>query len=207
MSSTTTLLERNRAFAASFVDGELPILPKLRTVVLTCGDSRVDPAHVLGLKLGDAVVIRNNGGRVTDAVVDEVAALAFIVAQIDGEMPGSFDLVIIQHTHCGAERFADPKVQYVLKEQLGVDVSSIAITDHVQSLKDDIRRLCDTDSLPGHIVVTGYIYDVEHGGLSEVAPPTSLEAARSGQQDVDRSERSNGDNQMPPLTCDTTGQE
>ena len=84
MSSTTTLLERNRQFAGDFSAADLPILPKLRTVVLTCGDSRVDPAHILGLKLGDAAVIRNNGGRVTLEVVHEIAALAFMVAKMDG---------------------------------------------------------------------------------------------------------------------------
>ncbi len=76
MSNTTTLLERNRLFASDFAAADLPILPKLRTVVLTCGDARVDPAHILGLELGDAVVIRNNGGRVTPEVVQEIAALA-----------------------------------------------------------------------------------------------------------------------------------
>ena len=66
MSSTTTLLHRNRQFASDFAAADLPILPKLRTVVLTCGDSRVDPEHILGLQLGDAVVIRNYGGRGTN---------------------------------------------------------------------------------------------------------------------------------------------
>ncbi|MBE9554394.1 MAG: carbonic anhydrase, partial [Proteobacteria bacterium] len=98
MSNTTTLLDHNRQFASDFSAADLPILPRLRTVVLTCGDSRVDPAHVLGLELGDAVVIRNNGGRVTPAVVHEIAALAFIVAKMDGGEPGPFELVIMQHT-------------------------------------------------------------------------------------------------------------
>ena len=116
MSSTTTLLSRNRDFASDFAAGDLPFLPKLRTVVLTCGDSRVDPAHILGLELGDAVVIRNNGARVTPEVVHEIATLAFIVAKLDGAERGPFELVIVQHTQCGAERFADPDVQRALKD-------------------------------------------------------------------------------------------
>lgn len=84
MPSTTTLLNRNRQFAGNFASADLPILPKLRTVILTCADARVDPAHIFGLELGDAVVIRNNGGRVTPAVVEEIAALSFIVAQMEG---------------------------------------------------------------------------------------------------------------------------
>ena len=92
MTSTTTLLDRNRQFARDFAASDLPILPKLRTVVLTCGDSRVDPAHILGLELGDAVVIRNNGGRVTPEVLHEIATLAFIVGKLDGAERSPFEL-------------------------------------------------------------------------------------------------------------------
>lgn len=178
MFSTTTLLNRNRQFASEFAASDLPILPKLRTVVLTCGDSRVDPAHILGLELGDAVVIRNNGGRVTPAVIEEIAVLAFIVAQLDGAEPRSFELVIIQHTQCGVERFADPNVQGALKQQVGIDVSSAAISDHEQSLREDFDRLRNAPEAPGHIVVSGYIYDVENGRMREIIAPTSLESTR-----------------------------
>lgn len=102
MSNATTLVDRNRQFASDFTTSELPILPKLRTAMLTCGDARVDPAHVLGLELGDAVIIRNNGGRVTREVVHEIAALSFMVAKMDGAETGPFALIIMQHTHCGA---------------------------------------------------------------------------------------------------------
>ena len=71
MSNTTTLINRNRLFAKEYSGAELPVIPRLRTVILTCGDSRVDPAHVFGLDLGDAVVIRNNGGRVTPEVIED----------------------------------------------------------------------------------------------------------------------------------------
>lgn len=174
MSSTTTLLDRNRQFASDFAAADLPILPKLRTVVLTCGDSRVDPAHVLGLELGDAVVIRNNGGRVTPEVVHEIAALAFIVAKMDGDEPGPFELILMQHTQCGAERFADPQIQHALKEQLGVDVSSVAIADHEQSLREDVERLRNAPEVPGYIVVSGYVYDVKNGSVREVIAPAAL---------------------------------
>ncbi|MCI0622974.1 MAG: carbonic anhydrase [Acidobacteria bacterium] len=174
MSSTTTLLSRNRQFASDFAAADLPVLPKLRTVVLTCGDSRVDPAHVLGLELGDAVVIRNNGGRVTPEVVHEIAALAFIVAKMDGAEPGPFELVIMQHTQCGAERFADPDIQRALKEHVGVDVSSVAITDHERSLREDVERLRSAPEVPGYILVSGLLYDVRHGSVREVIAPAAL---------------------------------
>ncbi|NJO33587.1 MAG: carbonic anhydrase [Rhodospirillales bacterium] len=174
MSSTTTLLNRNRQFASDFTAADLPILPKLRTVVLACGDSRVDPAHVLGLELGDAVVIRNNGGRVTQEVVNEIAALAFMVAKMEGGEPRPWELVIMQHTQCGAERFADPDFQRALKEHIGVDVSSSAISDHEQSLREDVERLRSAPNVPGYIVVSGYIYDVQHGRVREVIAPAAL---------------------------------
>lgn len=176
MSSTPTLLDRNRRFASDFAAADLPIIPKLRTVVLTCGDARVDPAHTLGLELGDSAIIRNNGGRVTTEVVHEIAALAFMVAKMDGARRGMFELIIVQHTHCGAERMVDPDFQRALEEHAGVDVSSVAIADHEQSLRADVERLRRAPEVPGYIVVSGYIYDVRNGRLREVIAPAALES-------------------------------
>jgi carbonic anhydrase len=174
MSSTTTLLHRNRRFAIDFAGAGLPVLPKLRTVVLTCVDARVDPAHVLGLELGDAVVIRNIGGRVTQEVVQEIAAFSFMVAKMERAEPGPFELVIMQHTQCGAERFADPNFRRALKEHCGVDVSSSVIIDHEQSLREDVERLRNAPEVPGYIVVSGFIYDLQHGLVHEVIAPAAL---------------------------------
>lgn len=174
MTNTTTLLNRNRQFANDFMSADLPILPKLRTVVLTCIDSRVDPAHFIGLELGDAGVIRNNGGRVTPEVLKELAAMSFMVTMLDGDKPGPFELVIIQHTQCGAERFADPDFQNLLKDKIGIDVSSLAITDHELSLREDVERLRNASEIPGHIIVSGYIYDVHNGSIREVIAPAVL---------------------------------
>jgi len=175
MSDTiTTLLDRNRQFASNFTAADMPVLPKLRTVLLTCGDSRVDPAHVLGLELGDAVIMRNNGGRVTQAVVEEVAALAFMVTKMGGDGPPAFELIIIHHTQCGVQRFADPDFQRELMEKAGVDVSSIAITDHELSLREDIERLRNAPEVPDYVLVSGLIYDVKDGRLREVIKPTVL---------------------------------
>lgn len=203
MSNTSTLLDRNRRFAKEFAAADLPILPKLRTVVLTCGDSRVDPAHILGLELGDAAVIRNNGGRVTPAVVEEIAAMAFIVAQLDGAEPSPFELVLIHHTQCGAERFADPTVQRVLKEHIGVDVSSVAISSHELSLREDVQRLRNAPEVPGYIVVSGYIYDVQHGTIREIVAPAPLESEQSVSRAGSPAPRSSSGSSdaIPPLSC------
>ena len=76
----TTLLDRNRSFAEQFAAGDLKILPRMSTILLTCIDARVDPAHVFGLGLGDAVVIRNAGGRITPAVMRDLGILSVLVA-------------------------------------------------------------------------------------------------------------------------------
>ncbi len=182
MSNTETLSERNRAFMQSGHKADLPILPKLRTVILTCGDARVDPAHTLGLELGDSVVIRNNGGRVTPEVAEEIAALAFLVARMDGDEPKPFEFAIIQHTQCGAQRFADPELQALLMSKAGLDVSKVAIRDHGESLQQDVERLCETSNIPGHVVVSTFLYDVTDGKLGEVLSPTPLSELRSARE-------------------------
>ncbi len=175
MSDTiSTLLDRNRQFSSNFTAADMPVLPKLRTVILTCADARVDPAHVLGLELGDAVIMRNNGGRVTQAVVEEIAALSFMVAKMGDTANPAFELIIIHHTQCGVQRFADPAFQRELMEKTGVDVSTIAISDHELSLRDDIERLRSAPEVPGYVVVSGLLYDVQNGRLREVIKPIEL---------------------------------
>ena len=179
MNAQDELIERNRAFAADFNSAELPILPKLGTVLLTCVDARVDPAHVLGLELGDAVVIRNTGGRVTRAVIDEIAMLAVLVsAMTEGREPG-FNVILLQHTQCGAQRLADPTVQGMLREKLGIDVSEYAITDQAGDLIGDIERLRDAEVIPDTISVSAMLYDVATGKAREIAPTTPLGILRS----------------------------
>ena len=178
MNAFAKLIDRNRHFAAEFTGGDMPILPKLRTVVLACGDARADPAHVLGLDLGDAVVIRNNGGRVTRAFIDEIATLAFMVARMtQGEDPG-FDVILMQHTQCGAERFADEAFQKALKQQTGVDVSEHAISNQSEDLLRDLDRLCGADEVPGSLSVSALLYDVKTGSVREIAAPRKLSELR-----------------------------
>ena len=174
MSSLPTLTERNNAFAAAFTRGDLPILPRMRTVILTCADARVDPAHVLGLELGEAVVLRNNGGRVTDATVDEIATLAFMVSMMDGGSTGAFELVLMQHTQCGAERFADPAFQTAIKAKLGIEVGGHAIHDHHETLRADIDRLRGDKRVPDHVTVSAVLYNVKTGGIETVVAPAAL---------------------------------
>ncbi|NAY91734.1 hypothetical protein GTQ34_07385 [Muricauda sp. JGD-17] len=181
MSNLQTLINRNQDFKNQFGHSDLPILPKLRTVILTCADSRVDPAHIFDLGLGDSVVIRNTGGRVTQETIDEIASYAFMSAMMDKSkgVQEPFEVVILHHTQCGAERFANPELQKALKNKTGVDVASIAIHDHEESMAEDLNRLIDAKKeLPDHIIVSGSIYDVKTGGVETTINPSTLEDLR-----------------------------
>ncbi|WP_162896820.1 carbonic anhydrase [Ruegeria sp. AD91A] len=173
------LITRNQEFSAGFDSAGLPILPKLRTVVLTCGDARVDPAHILGLELGDAVVIRNNGGRVTRAAIEEIATLAFLVSAMTEGREEGFNVILMQHTQCGAERLSNPDLQDALLKKLGIDVSEYAITDQESDLSADIKRLAAAPEVPDAITVSALLYDVATGKAQEITPAASLGTTRA----------------------------
>lgn len=187
MSALSILIERNRTFASSFAHGDMKALPKLGLAVLGCIDARVDPAHILGLELGDAVVIRNNGGRVSRAVIDELTVLAALAAKLTGSDEAGFHLLLMQHTQCGAQAFADPAFQAMLKDKAGIDVSEQAITNQESDLLTDIARLRDAASLPGAITVSAMLYDVATGQAREISPPQSLASLREVDQALELS--------------------
>jgi len=180
MTDNTAILERNRRFADHFEAADLPVLPKLGTLILTCIDARVDPAHVLGLDLGDAVVLRNNGGRVTASVIDEIATLAFMVGKMTGNPDPDFNLVLMQHTQCGAQNFANPEFRNALQARLGIDVSTSAIVDQETDLGRDIERLADAPVIPGGLSVSALLYDVKTGRVREISAPRKLSDIRRG---------------------------
>lgn len=170
------LLDRNRSFAVQFEAGDLPIRPRMGTILLTCVDSRVDPAHLFGLALGDAVVMRNNGGRITPAVMRDFTILAVLGASMPGLQP---EMVIMHHTDCGMSRLANPAIQQQVAERLGislVEVASMAITDPAKSIQDDIERVRNTPGTPDQLVVSGFVYDVTNGNINEIVPPAPLRA-------------------------------
>src|SRR5919201_5515974 len=109
-SNMTPLLEHNEQFARSYTPVPLA-LPAAQVIVVACLDHRVDPAIILGLKLGDAPVLRNAGGRVTQSVIEEIAYLAFLGRRIAGGQvsdDASVEVAVIHHTQCGTGFLADP---------------------------------------------------------------------------------------------------
>lgn len=174
MSNNQTLIERNADFAVDFDGADLNIKPRLTTLIVGCVDARVDPAHFLGLEPGDAVVMRNIGGRVTDEVIEHVTILQTLGASMMGV---EMDVAIIHHTQCGASMFTMPDVANVLVTEGSIGRSSIealAITDADDSVRIDIERLRSAPTLPDQMHVAGYVYDVQDGHLREVVSSTAL---------------------------------
>lgn len=174
MADVQILLDRNLEFARTFDQGKLALLPRLSTLVVTCLDARVDPAHFLGLELGDAVVMRNIGGRVTDDLIEQIAILRGLAAVAGG---GSFEVAIVHHTDCGASRFAHPQVRQKLGRAAGTGeaaIEKLAITDPQASVAEDLDRLRAAPTLPDELVVAGYVYDVTDGHVREIFAPTAL---------------------------------
>ena len=156
-------VEANKEYAASFDQGDAPVPPARKVAVVTCMDARLHPEEFLGLDVGDAHVIRNAGGRVSD---DAVRSLV-----ISERLLGTEEIVVIHHTDCGMLTFSNEDLTAKIKEDLGVDTTGrdfLPFSDLEQSVRDDVEILRNSDLIPDDITVTGAIYDVETGKIREV---------------------------------------
>jgi carbonic anhydrase len=166
MTTMTALLDRNAQFARTHTPTSLGP-PAVPVVILTCVDHRVDPAAILGLRLGDAPVIRNAGGRVTPAVIDDIAYLAFLAEQMTG---GLFEVAIVHHTQCGTGPLADPAFRQRAAEATGVSPAALegsAVADPYATVAADVARLLA--AVP-KVSVSGYVYDIATGRVSPAVP-------------------------------------
>lgn len=178
MTDFQSLIGRNEQFAAGY-EGGLSMMPRFSTIVLTCADARVDPAHVLGLELGDAVVFRNAGARVTHDVELELGILWTLAGRMAGDAFRGIELAIVHHTDCGFERLANPDLGRALSTKLGVEhaqIDALAIKDHTESIHEDIERLRRSPLVPKDLVVSGHLYSVADGTVQQVVAPATLHA-------------------------------
>lgn len=180
MNELEILLENNKVFAArQRAEGaqltSLPdALPTVKAIIIGCADMRVDPAHVLGLRSGEAVVMRNIGGRVTPGLTQQLALLGRI-GQLAGATPGGggpFHIIVLHHTDCGITRLKnDPALLGEYFQVADEKLESKSVTDPRQSVAVDIATIRELP-LPPEWLITGLVYDV-FTGLAEVVVPTA----------------------------------
>ena len=186
MSNLDSMLERNQDFAArqSAAGTLMPSLPRalpnVKAIVIGCADPRVDPAHVLGIKPGEAVVIRNIGGRITPGLLEQLALLGRI-GEVAGEIPGGggeFHIVILHHTDCGITRLAgDPAMlsrYFQIQER---ELKTKAVTDPRVAVAVDVALLRAVPAWPREWLISGLVYDVATGLVDIVVPPAQIRAA------------------------------
>jgi carbonic anhydrase len=165
------LLERNERFTRDYTAMSLG-MPTAQLMIVTCLDHRVDPAIFLGLRLGDAPVIRNAGGRVTPAVIDDIAYLAFLAEQLFGSQiaAGSlFEVAVIHHTQCGTGFLADPGFRHRAAAATGLTEAALeasAVADPHATARTDVERLLSSPLISPKVSVSGHVYDVATGRVT-----------------------------------------
>ena len=174
-------LERNRAFAADGGHEDAVVFPRLRLFVITCLDPRVDPAHFLGLSLGDAMVVRNVGGRVTPEVINDVAFIGQIAESMMPDGP-LFEVAVIHHTQCGSGALADATFRRRYAQRIGADETTLrehAVLDPAATVTRDVERLRSAPAISERVAVSGHVYDVVTGLVETVLPAVTSVRARS----------------------------
>jgi carbonic anhydrase len=163
MTVTDELLRNNEAYASGFDKADLPMPPAKKVAVLACMDARIVPNRILGLEEGDAHVIRNAGGVVTDA---EIRSLA-----ISQRLLGTEEIMLINHTDCGMLTFTDDDFSRQLEQDTGVRPSWSAETfdDVDENVRQSIARIQASPFIPHKGNVRGFVYEVETGRLREIA--------------------------------------
>jgi len=187
MSYFESVLEHNKDLAAqqSAAGTLMPSLPRalpnVKAVIIGCADMRVDPAHVLGVKPGEAVVMRNIGGRITPGLLEQLGLLGRI-GEIAGEIPGGggeFHIIVLQHTDCGMTRLdGDPALlTHYFQIEKG-ELKTKAVTDARAAVAVDVALLRAIPALPGDWFISGLVYDVATGLVEVVVPPARPFVAR-----------------------------
>jgi carbonic anhydrase len=163
MSTTDDLLRNAQAYADGFDKGDLPLPPARKVAVLACMDARLDPNAVLGLHEGDAHVIRNAGGVVTD---DAIRSLA-----ISQRLLGTEEVVLIHHTGCGMLTLNDDEFKRSIQDEVGIKPtwSAESFGDLDEDVRHSVARIRTSPFIPRKDSIRGFVYEVETGRLREVS--------------------------------------
>ena len=163
MSYFENFLKANQAYVELHGDLHLSIKPKTKVAIVTCMDSRLHVAPALGLALGDAHILRNAGGRVTEDMIRSLV--------ISQQQMGTREIVVLHHTDCGAQTFNNEDFQEHLKCELGVDVSGqdfLPFQDIDESVREDMKLLRECPLIPDDVIISGAVYDVNTGSMREI---------------------------------------
>jgi carbonic anhydrase len=162
MSVTDELLRNAEDYAARFDKGDLPLPPAKKIAIVACMDARLDPQALLGLMEGDAHVIRNAGGVITD---DEIRSLS-----ISQRLLGTEEIVLIHHTDCGMLTFGDDEFRRSIQDETGIkpEWAAEAFPDVTEDVRQSIARVLASPFVPRKASVRGFVYEVETGRLREV---------------------------------------
>ena len=183
MNNLDHLLRRNKEFAVqqsaagTLMPSLLRAMPKVKAVIVGCADMRVDPAHVLGIKPGEAVVLRNIGGRITPGLLEQLGLLGRI-GEVAGEIPGGggeFHIIVLQHTDCGMTGLAGNPAMLAHYFQIPEgELKTKAVTDPRAAVAGDVASLRAIPALPGAWLISGLVYDVATGLVEIVVPPAPI---------------------------------
>lgn len=163
MSYFENFLKANQVYVELHGDLHLSIKPKTKVAIVTCMDSRLHVAPALGLALGDAHILRNAGGRVTEDMIRSLV--------ISQQQMGTREIVVLHHTDCGAQTFNNEDFQEHLKCELGVDVSGqdfLPFQDIDESVREDMKLLRECPLIPDDVIISGAVYDVDTGSMREI---------------------------------------
>lgn len=162
MSTVDELLQANAAYARDFDQGGLPMPPSRKVAVVACMDARLDVYRLLGLSLGQAHVIRNAGGVVSDDVIRSLV--------ISQQLLGTREVMLVHHTDCGMLTFRDDELKDRLEQRTGVRPAFAmeAFRDPAADVAQSLRRLRASPLIPADVPVRGFVYQVETGRLEEV---------------------------------------
>jgi carbonic anhydrase len=162
MSVTDELLANNDAYAAAFDKADLPLRPGKKVAIVACMDARLSPYFALGLKEGEAHVIRNAGGVITP---DQIRSLA-----ISQRLLGTEEIILIHHTDCGMLTFTDDEFKRQIEDEVGIkpEWAAEAFPDLEADVRQSIARIKASPFIPRKDSIRGFIYDVKTGRLEEV---------------------------------------
>jgi carbonic anhydrase len=182
MANIDPFLQRNKDFAASGAHERASIVARHQVYVITCLDPRTDPSAFLELELGDAMVVRNAGGRVSADVLKDLAYIGYLART---RVPGGprFEVAVVHHTQCGTHFLAEDKFRRGFADLIGDDDAALArqaVTDPEQTVRTDVELLRSATVLPDTISVSGHVYDVTTGLLTTIIPAAAMHPRTSG---------------------------